>query len=177
MKKIALTTAAVLLGLVNMAQADESATKPAASDCKTTCCQNPCDDKCKDGACGPQAWLDIETVTLEAANGDPIAQYTVAYLTEVGNDNAAPDSEKANEWYAKALPGLQKAADEGHPGACRALARMYAEGKGVEKNPEMAEKYMKMYKECCEKKAKECKEQKAEAPEAPAPAPEQPAAN
>ena len=85
---------------------------------------------------------------------------------------------KAQDWYAKALPGLEKAAQEGHPTACRALAHMYAEGKGVEKNPEMAEKYMKMYKELCEKKWKEwkdkCKDGKK--PCCPAPAtPEQPA--
>lgn len=169
MKKFAITTAAVLLGMVNMVQADDSASKSNCNDCKTPCCQKPCDKDCKGDTCGGQAWLDIETVTLEAANGDPIAQYTVAYLTEVGNDNAAPDSAKANEWYAKALPGLQKAAEEGHPAACRALARMYAEGKGVEKNPEMAEKYMKMYKECCEKKAKEHKAQMSTAPDGPAP--------
>lgn len=188
MKKIALTTAAMLLGLVNLAQADDTApaTKPATACCsKDKCCgKAPCCKTDKGITCGEQAWLDIETVTLEAANGDPIAQYTVAYLTETGDDNAAPDTEKANEWYAKALPGLEKAAAEGHPTACRALAHMYAEGKGVEKNPEMAEKYMKMYKELCEKKWKEMKE-KCKAgdkacctPEsAPAPAPEQPAGN
>ena len=188
MKKIALTTAAMLLGLVNLAQADDTApaTKPATTCCsKDKCCgKAPCCKTDKGITCGEQAWLDIETVTLEAANGDPIAQYTVAYLTETGDDNAAPDTEKANEWYAKALPGLEKAAAEGHPTACRALAHMYAEGKGVEKNPEMAEKYMKMYKELCEKKWKEWKEKckggdkACCAPEsAPAPAPEQPAGN
>ena len=178
MKKIALTTAAILLGLANLAQADSANTATATADCadkaKNACCQQKKSDNN-----GPQAWLDIETVTLEAANGDPIAQYTVAYLTETGNETAAPDAEKAKEWYAKALPGLEKAAAEGHPSACRALAHMYAEGKGVEKNPEMAEKYMKMYKELCEKKCKawkdKCKGQDKgccapEAAAAPAPA-------
>lgn len=172
MKKFALTTAAILLGLVNLAQADD--TNNTTGNCCNKCGDKPCETDAKACPKPAEEWLNIETVTLEAANGDPIAQYTVAYLTETGDENTAPDTEKAKEWYTKSLPGLEKAAAEGHPAACRALARMYAEGKGVEKNPEMAEKYMKMYKEICEKKCEEWKKKNAEekkcAPQCPAPA-------
>ena len=188
MKKLTLTTAAVLLGLAQWATAAECPTRKAAK-CAPCCtadasCKAPCKTKENGIQCGEQAWLDIETVTVEAENGDPIAQYTVAYLTETAPEATEEHAQKAKEWYNKALPGLEKAAAEGHPTACRALAHMYAEGKGVEKNPEMAEKYMKMYKELCEKKWKEWKEKckggdkACCAPEsAPAPAPEQPAGN
>lgn len=165
MKKFALTTAAVLLGLAPLAQADDTpdSTSPAptAAGCctKDRSCKSPCTQSDKGIQCGEQAWLDIETVTLEAANGDPIAQYTVAYLTETGTDKAASDTEKAREWYEKSVPGLEKAAAEGHPAACLALAHMYGDGKGVAKNPEKARMYMEMYKKlwkekCCKEEAK-----------------------
>lgn len=163
MKKFAITTAAVLLGLAPWAQADEPA-KTETPACKCCCkdnnCKSPCSKTDKGIQCGEQAWLDIETVTLEAANGDPIAQYTVAYLTEAGDDNTAPDADKASEWYKKSLPGLEKSAAEGSISACLALAHMYAEGKGVEKNPEMVKKYKEMAKELWEKKSKDKKDTK-----------------
>ena len=171
MKKIALTSTVVLLGLVSLAQADDTTATPSPADSCTKCCTKPCDKDRSSTACKPQEWLNIETVTLEAANGDPIAQYTVAYLTETGDDKTAPDAEKAKEWYAKSLPGLEKAAEEGHPAACRALAHMYAEGKGVEKNPEKAEKYMKMYKELCKKHCEKAKEAAPCSADCPPPAP------
>lgn len=163
MKKFALTTAAVLLGFAPLALADDKPATPAPNpecctpdaSCKTSCTQTD-----KGIQYGEDVWLDIETVTLEAENGNPIAQYTVAYLIEAQPEATAADAEKAKEWYAKSLPGLEKAAAEGHPGACCALAHMYAEGKGVEKNPDMAAKYMKMYKELCDKKCKEKKHSK-----------------
>lgn len=189
MKKIALTTTAVLLGFATMSLADDSA--PSTPAAKAACCtpdgscspcKSPCSTNGKGVKCGEQAWLDIETVTIEAANGDPLAQYTVAYLTETGGGDTTPDAEKAKDWYAKSLPGLEKAAAEGSPGACCALAHMYAEGKGVEKNPEMAAKYKKMYKELCKKECKDSKHKKHHkkecCPTPPAPAaPETPAAS
>ena len=159
MKKFALKTAAVLLGLTPFALADatpDTATPaPAAANCctKDGSCKSPCTRDDKGIKCGMQEWLDIETVTIEAANGDPIAQYTVAYLTETDGEPSDTDKEKAREWYAKSVPGLEKAATEGHPYACLALAHMYAQGKGVEKNPEKAAEYMKMYRELCKKDA------------------------
>jgi hypothetical protein len=179
MKKFAFASTAVLLGFSTLSLADEPT--PATDMPAPTCCTadgscKPCKSPCsKDGEkikCGETAWLDIETVTIEAANGDPLAQYTVAYLTETGDDNTPPDAEKAKEWYAKSIPGLEKAAAEGHAGACCALAHMYAEGKGVEKNPELAAKYKKMYKELCHKK---CKDMKPCCPKEAAP--QQPAQN
>ena len=182
MKKIALTTAAVLLGIAPLTQAEDtpnSTTPPPAAAERCTedgNCKTPCTQGDKGIQCGEQAWLDIETVTLEAANGDPIAQYTVAYLTETGSDKAEPGTEKASEWYKKSVPGLEKAAAEGHPAACLALAHMYAHGKGVAKNPEKAKMYMEMYKKlskgkCCKEKAR-CTEEKSCCP-----CPEQPTAN
>lgn len=160
MKKFAITTAVVLLGLAPAAMADEST--PATNAPNSCCtdpgnCQAPCTKSDKSACDDATAWLDIETVTVEAENGDPIAQYTVAYLYETGNDTTKPDTSKAADWYTKALPGLEKSAADGNPAACRALARMYSEGKGVEKNHETAEKYWKMYKECKKKESrKEC---------------------
>ena len=159
MKKFALKTAAVLLGLAPFALADATpdttTPAPAATNCCTRdgSCKSPCSKDDKGIRCGMQEWLDIETVTIEAANGDPIAQYTVAYLTETDGEPSDTDKEKAREWYTKSVPGLEKAAAEGHPYACLALAHMYAQGKGVDKNPEKAAEYMKMYKELCKKDA------------------------
>ncbi len=166
MKKFAFATTAVLFGLAQWTSAADSATDktPTCPGKQPCCCQSgkecppPCTQSDKDNKCGEEAWLDVETVTVEAENGNPIAQYTVAYLIETAPDATAEHAEKSKEWYNKALPGLEKAAAEGHPAACLALARMYADGKGVEKNPEMAEKYKKMYKELCDKKCKDKKE-------------------
>ncbi len=97
--------------------------------------------------CG-QEWVDVETVTLAAANGDPIAQFIIAYITETDPSMSA-HKDKAADMYSNALPGLEKAAKEGNKKACRALAHMYATGSGVEKNPEMAKKYMKDCGNCC----------------------------
>ena len=119
MKKFALKTAAVLLGLAPLVLADatpDTATPtPTDSNCCTRdgSCMSPCSKDDKGIKCGKQEWLDIETVTIEAANGDPIAQYTVAYLTETDGEPTDTDKEKAREWYAKSVPGLEKAAAEG----------------------------------------------------------------
>ena len=166
MKKFAFTTTVVLGGLAhwasaaadpaNSANTTPPTTPPAACCTKDGSCQ-PCQSPCSQGdkgiQCDEDAWLDIETVTVEAENGDPIAQYTVAYLIETAEPPSDDAAAKSSKWYTKALPGLEKAAAEGHPSACLALAHMYAMGKGVEKNPEMAAKYKKMYQECCKKKA------------------------
>lgn len=151
---------AALLGLNAMATEQGSNKAPACCGEKpAACCKGdtaPCVKDAKGIRCGDSAWLDMQTVTVEAANGDPIAQYTVAYMTDNGVDTPQ-DSAKAAEWYAKALPGLQKAADKGHAGACRALHHMYSEGKGVEKNADMAAKYKAMCDECCKgAKDKKC---------------------
>lgn len=102
-------------------------------------------------SCG-QEWLNVETITIEAANGNPIAQYTLAYLTDTGTQ-VPQDKEKAADMYAAARPGLEQAAAAGDPAACRALAHMCKTGKGCEKDPAKAKQYMKKYKECCKPKA------------------------
>ena len=180
MKKFAITTSAVLLALTQWSPAAEAPSATPAPAPSATCgndaaccdsaCKSPCCKTEKGVQCGETAWLDVETITVEAANGDPIAQYTVAYLTETGDSPSEEKTAQAHEWYAKSLPGLEKAAAEGSATACRALAHMYAEGKGVEKNPEMAAKYKKMYKEICAEKCKKEKDSKACCPMAPKPA-------
>ncbi len=160
MKTIAFMSTMALLTIPAMA---ESSTVPSdAANCdKGKKCPACCKSSDKGVQCGQQEWLNIETVTLEAANGDPLAQYTVAWLSDNGK-GMPQDSEKAADMYGKSLPGLQKAAEEGNACACLALAHMYSEGKGVEKNEETAKKYMDMYKSCC-KKAQQDKAEAAEA--------------
>lgn len=111
--------------------------------------------------CGMLGWLNIDTITVDAANGDPVAQFTVAYLTDNGLADMPQDTAKARDLFAAALPGLEKAADEGNAHACRALAHMYKHGKGVEKNDEKAAQYKAMCDKCCkDKAAKDCKDGK-----------------
>lgn len=144
MNAITMTMAAALMSLAASAQ-DTAAPKTntdAAAPKDAVCC--PAEMAPHNGYC---AWLNIETVTVAAENGDPIAQYTIAYLTDEGI-NTDKDQEKATAWYKKALPGLEKAAAKGHAGACRALAHMYAMGKGVEKDHAKAKQYMDACRKC-----------------------------
>lgn len=114
---------------------------PAADAAKPdNSAKSPCCKSDKGISCDKECWLNIDTITVEAANGDPIAQYTLAYLTDEGIDTPK-DPEKAKEMYKKALPALTAAADKGHPVACRALSHMYAHGKGVEKDINKSERY------------------------------------
>ncbi len=163
MKTIAIATAVALSGFAAMG-ADNTSATPSSSNCTlnndkpANCCKDSKDAKCNDCA-----WVDIETITIEAANGDPIAQYAIAYITDNGMGETAKDPEKAKEMYSAALPGLEKAAEDGNAHAARALAHMYTEGKGVEKNPEKAKQYMEM---CRKDEAKAADEQKEGTPAA-----------
>ncbi len=144
MKTFAIATAVALSGFAAMG-ADNTSATPASSD--TTLNNNKPASCCKagkDAQCNDCAWVDVETITIEAANGDPIAQYAIAYITDNGMGDTAKDPEKAQGMYSAALPGLEKAAADGNAHAARALAHMYSEGKGVEKNPEKAKEYMEM---------------------------------
>jgi len=152
MKTIAIMTAVALSGLTAM-----SAETTSSTDNMTATPTATCSGSDKGIQCDDTAWLNVETVTIEAANGDPIAQYAIAYITDNGINNTPKDPEKAQALYSQALPGLEKAAKDGDPNACRALARMYAEGKGVEKDSAKAEEYLKQCRECSKKKAEEQK--------------------
>lgn len=152
MKTLTILSVAAMMALPTFAddhKTDAAKTKECAAECKTDCK----DKKCKKDRRPQQYWLDIETITIEAENGDPLAQYTIAYLTDQGV-NIPKDPEKAKEMYTKAAPGLMAAAAKGHPAASYALAHMYAEGKGVEKDADKAARYHNWAKQCC-------KEQKA----------------
>ncbi|MBE6419696.1 MAG: hypothetical protein E7031_06135 [Akkermansiaceae bacterium] len=140
MKKIALFSVVALSSAVAIG-AEENSSEPSAAKQNAPCCaadKDAADDEC---------WLDVETITVEAANGDPIAQYTIAWLTDTGMNNVQQDTEKAKGMYAEALPGLEKAAAAGDPAACCALANMYANGKGVEKDEAKAKELMQRCKE------------------------------
>ncbi len=154
MKNIAFMSVMALLAIPAMAESSTMPTNNEAKACNKGKCKSCCSTSEKGVSCGQQEWLNVETVTLEAANGDPLAQYTVAWLSDTGK-GMPQDSQKATEMYGKSLPGLQKAAEAGNPCACLALAHMYSEGKGVEKNEETAKKYMEMYKHCKEKAAEQ----------------------
>lgn len=146
MKTIALISAVALSSFAAIGAESNSA--PAQAD-NTTAANTACADN-QNSACCDECEVDVETITLLAENGDPIAQYTIAWIA----DNATPaDPDKAQEMYSKALPGLEKAAKEGDPKACYALAHMYAEGKGVAKDPEKSKAMLKWCKACCDKKA------------------------
>lgn len=157
MKKFALLSLVALSGAAAYG-ADENTTTPAPADKTQACCANNAQD------CDEECWLDVETITIEAANGDPIAQYTIAWLTDTGMNNVPQDPEKAKEMYSKAVPGLKKAAADGDASACCALANMYATGKGVEKDEAKAKEMMNRCKELM--KAQKEKSDKAETPSA-----------
>ncbi len=166
MKTFALMTTVALSSFA--AFGAETTPAPATDACKdnAACCA-------KDAKCDDTCWLDVETITIEAANGDPIAQYAIAWITDTGASNTPKDPEKAQDMYAKALPGLEKAAKEGNPTACYALANMYANGKGVEKNPEKAKEILAWCKDCLKKKAAEKAAADKSSQEAPADAAQQ----
>lgn len=164
MKKIALFSAIALCSTAAMGAESDDKAKNAQAEADKACCEAKCSPK---SACGDEeCWLDVETITVEAANGDPIAQYTIAWLTDNGVNNVPQDPEKAKEMYSKALPGLEKAAESGDASACCALANMYAYGKGVNKDEAKAKAWM----ERCKQIMKEKKDAAADKA-APAPAP------
>lgn len=156
MKTLTILSVAAMMALPALADDQKPATdkaKECAAECKTDCKGK----ECKTDKLPQECWLDIETITLEAENGDPLAQYTIAYLTDQGV-NIPKDPEKAKEMYTKAAPGLMTAAAKGHPAASFALAHMYANGKGVEKDANKAAQYHKWAKHCCKdrKDGKKC---------------------
>lgn len=156
------TITLIMVAAAGSLAANGADTTPAETSCPaadTACCPQNTDNT----ACTDNCWLDIETITIEAANGNPIAQYAIAWLTENGVSDTPKDPEKAKDMYSKALPGLEKAAREGNPTACYALANMYATGKGVEKDPAKAKEIMQW--------CKDCNKDKTQSPDTTTPAP------
>lgn len=130
-----------------------------STECKVNCEKPACCEQQQadnNAPCEEVYELDMETITIEAANGDPIAQYTIAWLTDTGMNNEPQDSAKAEEMYTKALPGLEKAAAEGDASACCALAKMYATGKGVKKDEAKAKEMMMRCRELMKEQNKDC---------------------
>ncbi len=142
MKTKVFITAITLLGLQAFAET------PTTTAACPACCPPP--SATDSGAIQGygQEWLNIDTVTLEAANGDPIAQYTLAYLTDTGTQTPQ-DKDKAAAMYAAAKPGLEKAAKDGNSAACHALSHMCKMGNGCAKDPEKAKMYADMATKCC----------------------------
>lgn len=167
MRTLAIATAVALSGLTAMGA--ENTTNTASTN-EAACCAAKTSETCCPATASADnndtEWVDIETITIEAANGDPIAQYTIAYITDSGAGDTTQDPEKAQEMYKNALPGLEKAAADGNPRACKALAYMYAEGKGVKKDEAKAKEYMEMCKKACEHQDSKEKSDSAPAPEA-----------
>ena len=150
MKKTILMTTLAFGSLTAMGATDTTMTTPGGGDATT-----PGITYKNDGSgvsCDETYWINVDTMTLAAANGDPIAQYAIAYITENGLSGASKDPEKASALYEHALPGLKKAADDGNPTACRALAHMYTHGKGVTKDEAKGREFMQKCKECRDKK-------------------------
>ena len=152
MKKTLLITALTFSSLMAMGATDTTTTSRSKGD--DTIPGITCKNDGSGVSCDETYWINVDTMTLAAANGDPIAQYTIAYITENGLNDTPKDPKKANALYAHALPGLKKAADEGNPTACRALAHMYTHGKGVEKDESRAREFMQKCKENSHKKDK-----------------------
>jgi TPR repeat protein len=149
MKTIALISAVTLGSMAAFSAETTENTAPASEATPTVAA---CEVTEEGIQCGENCWANVETITLLAANGDPIAQYAIAWITENGTNDTEADPAKANEMYSHALPGLEKAAREGNPTACRVLAHMYATGRGVEKDPAKAQEVMSW----CDKGSGEC---------------------
>ncbi len=154
MKKFALLSIVALSSTAAYSAEESNTAQNPGNTGKDCCATAPAD-------CDEECWLDVETITVEAANGDPIAQYTIAWLTDTGMNNVPKDPEKAKGMYADALPGLEKAAAAGDPAACCALAGMYANGKGVAKDEAKAKELMQRCKELL--KAQKEQQDKADA--------------
>ena len=146
MKTIALISAVTLGSMAAFSAETTENTTPASEATPTVAA---CEVTEEGIQCGENCWANVETITLLAANGDPIAQYAIAWITENGTSDTEADPAKANEMYSHALPGLEKAARQGNPTACRILAHMYATGKGVEKDPAKAREVMSWCNNCC----------------------------
>ena len=144
MKTTAIITATAPSSFLAMGAMDNTTT-PGGQD--ATAPSITCSSDGSGASCDETYWINVDTMTLAAANGDPIAQYAIAYITENGVNGTKKDPEKAEALYAHALPGLMKAAKGGNPTACRALAHMYEHGKGVDKDEEKAQQFMEQCKE------------------------------
>lgn len=147
MKTFAMMTAVALGSLAAM-----GADTPTTTSTDTTTPGISCRKDGKGVSCDGTYWIDVDTLTLAAANGDPIAQYAVAYITENGINGTPKDPDKAQAMYTQAFPGLKEAADNGNPTACRALAHMYAHGKGVDKDEAKSRDFMQKCKDATDKK-------------------------
>lgn len=155
MKKIILMTALAFSSLTAMGATNATTT---SGNVDATTPDITCKNDGSGVSCDETYWINVDTMTLAAANGDPIAQYAIAYITENGLNGVSKDPEKANALYEHALPGLKKASDDGNPTACRALAHMYTHGKGVSKDEAKGREFMQKCKEHSEKKDKKDEE-------------------
>lgn len=72
---------------------------------------------------------------LDAEQGDVDSMYSLGVLYENGDDELEQDYDKAIEWY-------KKAARKKDTDSMCAIAKLYEEGKGVEKNLKEAQKWM-----------------------------------
>ena len=74
-------------------------------------------------------------ILFDAEHGDVESMYFLGVLYENGDDELAQDYAKAMEWY-------KKAARQKDTNSMCAIAKLFEEGKGVEKNLKEAQKWM-----------------------------------
>lgn len=77
------------------------------------------------------------TMILEAESGQPCAQFQVGRMYREG-DGVSRNPSLADEWFRKALPGLEKEAEAGDGEAASCLYDCFHEGLGVEKDDAQA---------------------------------------
>ena len=82
-----------------------------------------------------EGYQNPKLVLFDAEQGDVDAMYFLGVLYETGDDEPKQDYAKAMEWY-------RKAASKNDTNSMCAIAKLYEEGKGVEKNMNEARKWM-----------------------------------
>ncbi len=78
----------------------------------------------------------LEIWTAEAEKGNVDAMYIVAYNYESGSMDFPVDKTQAFNWY-------KRAAEAGSADAMKQLSECFAEGKGCDRNPELARQWLK----------------------------------
>lgn len=72
-------------------------------------------------------------IVRKAESGDPVAQFQRGRMYQEG-EGEQRDSELADEWFHKAVPGLKKEAQDGGREAAFCLYECFRKGLGVEKD-------------------------------------------
>lgn len=79
---------------------------------------------------------------MAAAQGEIRAQLNLASAYTKGDYGLPKDQAKADEWYRRVIPALEKSATQGNVGAQFLLGRSYLKGEGLTANPEKAQEWL-----------------------------------